>query len=184
MANGTGTKNDVQRSIVEWVEAVLFSFALIVLLFTFFFRVITVDGHSMDATLNHGDRMIVSCTAYTPKHGDVIVVDSFSKYGAPLVKRVIAVAGDEVDIDFRTGEVFVNGQLLEEPYLYQGNKTTTAHDVTFPLTVADGCVFVLGDNRGVSLDSRSSQVGQIDERDILGKVVLRILPVKEFGTIK
>ncbi len=183
METQASKQNAAQRNIVEWVEAVLCAFALIVLIYTFFFRVITVSGHSMDSTLSGGDKLIVSCIAYTPERGDIIVADSYTKYGAPLVKRIIAVAGDEVDIDPLTGEVSVNGTVLDEPYLCQGPNSTTLHDVKFPLIVPEGEVFVMGDNRGVSLDSRSAQVGNLDTRNILGKVVLRIFPLKEFGTV-
>ena len=136
----------------------------------------------MATTLNDTDRVVVQCAGYKPDYGDIIVVDSYSNYGKPLVKRIIAMEGDTVDIDFSTGEVSVNGEILSEPYTSTG--TTVQHDVAFPLTVNEGCVFVLGDNRSVSLDSRSSEVGLIDVRDILGKAVLRIYPFKEFGTIK
>ena len=170
------------RDIAEWLEALLFAFVLIVLLYTFLFRVISVSGGSMETTLNENDRVVVQCIAYKPKHGDVIVVDSYSDYGKPLVKRIIAMEGDTVDIDFSSGEVSVNGSILSEPYI--SSPTTDPHDVSFPLIVDEGHVFVLGDNRAVSLDSRSSDVGLIDVRDILGKAVLRIYPFKEFGTIK
>lgn len=175
-------KNSSKKAAAEWLEALIFSFAVIVLLYTFFFRVITVSGHSMERTLNDGDRLIVQCIAYTPRRGDIIVVDSYSKYGEPLVKRVIGVAGDKIDINFDTGDVSVNGNVLQENYL--DDKTHRSYDVTFPLTVQEGCVFVLGDNRGVSLDSRSTQIGQIDVRDILGKAIFRIYPFSAFGGIK
>lgn len=175
-------KRSSRRELVEWIESLLFAFVLIVLIYTFFFRIITISGSSMENTLQHNDRVIVQGIAYEPKHGDVIVVDSFTDYGEPLVKRVIAMEGDEVDIDFSTGEVFVNGKVIDEPYL--GSETLTQHDVRFPLTVDRGCLFVLGDNREVSLDSRSKEVGLIDERDVLGKVVFRLFPLSEMGGVK
>lgn len=174
-------KSAATKSVVEWLEALIFSFALIVLLYTFFFRVITVSGTSMESTLLDGDRMVVRCMAYTPEQGDIVVVDSYSNYGEPLVKRVIGLPGDTVDIDFTTGEVSVNGKVLEETYLNE--KTYRSYDVSFPVTVEEGCVFVLGDNRDVSLDSRSSQIGQIDMRDILGEAIFRIYPFSNIGKI-
>ncbi len=179
------TEKDKKRSyrdFAEWLEALLFAFVMIVLLYTFFFRIITVSGSSMEATLNSNDRIAVQCIAYTPQHGDIIVVDGYSKYGAPLVKRIIAMEGDTVDIDSSTGTVIVNGEVLNEPYI--GSAVTAQSDVDFPLTVPESCVFVLGDNREVSLDSRSSEVGMIDTRNILGKAVIRIYPFKEIGIIK
>ena len=170
------------RDTAEWLEALLCAFVLIVLLYTFLFRVISVSGSSMATTLNENDRVVVLCAGYEPKHGDVIVADSYTDYGKPLVKRIIAMEGDTVDIDFSTGKVIVNGETLSEPYI--STATTDRHDVSFPLTVDEGCVFVLGDNRSVSLDSRSSEIGLIDVRNILGKAVLRIYPFKEFGAVK
>ena len=105
--------------------------------------------------------------------GDVVVVDGYINYGDPLVKRIIALGGDTVDIDFETGAVTLNGAVLEEPYI--SAPTTTGYDVEFPVTVPEGCVFVMGDNR--------PEVGFIDERDILGKVLLRVFPLSSFGKI-
>ena len=110
------------------------------------------------------------------------MVDGYTRYGEPLVKRVIALGGDEVDIDLTTSDVYVNGERLEEPYL--GSMISSLGDVTFPLIVPEGTLFVLGDNRRVSLDSRSSKIGFIDSRDILGKVVFRIFPLNAIGGIQ
>lgn len=175
-------KKRTYRDFTEWLEALVFAFVMIVLIYTFLFRIITVNGSSMAATLNWYDRIAVQCVGYKPQHGDVIVVDSYSKYGNPLVKRIIAMEGDTVDIDSSTGAVIVNGEVLNEPYI--GGAVTTQADVDFPLTVPEGNVFVLGDNREISLDSRSSEVGMIDTRNILGKAVIRIYPFKEIGIIK
>lgn len=174
-------KKNSRREIVEWIESLLFAFVLIAVLYTFFFRVITISGSSMENTLQSNDRVIVRSIAYEPVRGDVIVVDSFTDYGDPLVKRIIAMEGDTVDIDFSTGEVSVNGEVIDEPYI--STPTTQQHDVRFPLTVKEGHLFVLGDNREVSLDSRSGEVGLIDERDVLGKVVFRLFPLREMGGV-
>jgi signal peptidase I len=110
-------------------------------------------------------------------------VDSETSFGKPLVKRVIATGGDVIDIDYTLGTVTVNGETLDEEYLH-GVATLLGYDVQFPLTVPEGTVFVMGDNRNNSLDSRSSRVGCIDERDILGKVLVRFLPVGSMGVIQ
>jgi len=112
----------------------------------------------------------------------VVVVDSYINYGKPLVKRVIAKGGDTVDIDVEQGLVYVNGEALDEPYVPEG--TLSTGNVEFPLTVPEGTLFLMGDNRQHSTDSRSSDVGFIDERDILGKVVLRIYPFNKIGLIE
>ncbi len=177
-------KPDATRvsGIFEWYDSLIFALVVIVLLFVFVVRIITVSGSSMVPTLLGGDRIAVQSFFYTPQRGDVIVVDGYSSYGDPLVKRIIAVGGDTLDIDFMTGQVTVNGSVLDEPYI--SAPTTNGYDVEFPLTVPDGCVFLMGDNRPGSLDSRSSEVGFIDERDILGKALLRVAPFSRFGEIK
>ena len=119
---------------------------------------------------------------YTPQRGDVVVTDDLIDYGKPLVKRVIAVGGDVVDIDFQTGAVTVNGETLEEPYIRE--LTLLDEGQTFPLTVPQGKLFLMGDNRCQSKDSRSPEIGCIDERDILGKAILRIFPLQKIGVIQ
>ncbi|HIV88026.1 MAG TPA: signal peptidase I [Candidatus Pygmaiobacter gallistercoris] len=176
------SKNSAARAAIEWVESLAFATALLLLVFVFFIRAVTVSGSSMESTLLSGDKILVRSIGYTPKRGDVIVVDGYTEYGEPLVKRIIALGGDTVDIDFETSEVWVNGTLLEEPYL--GSTPFRQGDVTFPLTVPQGTAFVMGDNRRESLDSRDTSVGFIDTRDILGKVFFRIFPFSSIGVIR
>lgn len=174
------------RGIFEWLELFVFAVALIVLLFTGFFRVAVVDGDSMKGTLHNGDTIFVSNVFYRPHAGDVIVFQMQDKsVRVPIVKRVIATAGQTVEINYDTWEVRVDGQTVEEAYLTvpEGEKMKVGN-VTFPYTVPQGCVFVLGDNRNDSWDSRYSAVGAIDTRLILGRVSFRILPFSDFGSIK
>lgn len=178
----TAKKRRLVRTIVEWAESLIFSSVVLILVFVFAFRAVTVSGTSMEPTLQGGDKIIVRSIGYTPQRGDVVVIDGYTNYGEPLVKRIIAMGGDEVDIDFASSQVWVNGELLDEPYL--GSVMGTAGDVSFPLTVPQGKVFVLGDNRRVSLDSRFNDVGFIDNRDILGKVSFRIFPFDAIGGIE
>lgn len=144
------------------------------LLFTFVARICLVDGASMNPGLQDQDRVIITSQPYRPAYGDVVVVDSYTPHGKPLVKRVIGMAGDTIDIDFTAGVVYRNGQALEEPYTAE--PTYLKEDRDFPLTVPEGTLFVMGDNRNHSLDSRSQEVGCIDPRDVLGKVLFRIFP--------
>ena len=162
----------------QYISAAL----VLVLVFSLFFRIIQVDGESMVPTLQNGDKLIVWGAGYEPQRGDVVIVDSYTAYGKPLVKRVIAKGGDVVNIDYQAGTVSVNGEVLQEAYIAE--PTYLGYDVTFPYTVPEGTVFVMGDNRNASLDSRSSYVGCIDERDILGKVLLCFLPFSDFGVVK
>lgn len=128
------------------------------------------------AHLANGDKLIVWGAGYEPQRGDVVIVDSYTAYGKPLVKRVIAKGGDTISIDYASGTVTVNGEVLDEDYIAE--PTYLGYDVEFPYTVPEGTVFVMGDNRNNSLDSRSSYVGCIDERDILGKVLVCFLPFR------
>ena len=171
-----------RKALLEWYEALIFGAVLVVLIFTFLFRVAVVQGSSMNPTLSSGDRVLLWSAGYTPSRGDVVVVDGYTLYEKALCKRIIALGGDQVDIDFVSGSVYVNGQLLEEDYI--AHPTQLSEGVAFPLTVPEGTVFVLGDNRMNSTDSRSPEIGCIDQRDLLGKVVLRLLPVSEFGVIQ
>ena len=170
------------QGVLEWYEALISAALVLVLVFTFFFRIIQVDGSSMVPTRVKGDKLIVWGAGYTHQRGVVVIVDSYTSYGKPLVKRVIAKGGDTISIDYDAGTVEVNGELLQEDYI--AAPTHLGYDVEFPYTVPEGTVFVMGDNRNESLDSRSSYVGCIDERDILGKVLLCFLPVSDFGVVK
>lgn len=153
-------------------EMVITALFVITLVFVFLFRVVEVKGASMKPTLQDGDKLIVTALGYTPERGDIVIISGNSQYEKSIVKRVIAVGGDVVDIDFETGVVTVNG----EGECFQDGITFLQYDVSFPLTVEPGTVFVLGDNRGDSLDSRSSTIGCVDEKRIVGKAVGRIYP--------
>lgn len=168
-------------NLIEWYDALVFALAVLVAFFIFFARVVAVDGSSMLPTLTNGDRLIVRSIGYKPAAGDIVVIDSYINYGKPLVKRVIAVGGDTVDIDQAAGAVLINGQPLDEPYLTGG--TTVIGDMGFPLTVPQGSVFVMGDNRQHSTDSRFMSIGFIDVRDVLGEAVLRVFPFDKAGRI-
>lgn len=183
MASNAEKRNTKKRKL-NWKQLVvlylhdwLFLLIAIFLLFLLLFRVIVVSGDSMYATLWDGDYLLLlSNTFYhEPKYGDVVVIskESFDD-GKPIIKRVIATEGQTVDIDFDQGIVYVDGQALQEDYTH--NLTTREEGTQFPLVVADDCIFVLGDNRGVSLDSRSQEIGQIDRREVLGKAIFLMLP--------
>ena len=170
------------QGMLEWYEALISAALVLVLVFSFVFRIIQVDGSSMVPTLTNGDKLIVWGAGYTPERGDVVIVDSYTTYGKPLVKRVIAKGGDTISIDYETGTVTVNGEVLQEDYIAE--PTYLGYDVEFPYTVPEGTVFVMGDNRNQSLDSRSSYIGCIDEQDILGKVLVCFLPFADFRVVK
>ena len=172
------------KDFYEWVQALVCSVLVVVMLFTFVIRMIGVDGHSMVPTLQDGDRLLVlnSMLYDDYKYGDIVVLRKSSFLSEPIVKRVIATEGQTVDIDFSTGSVYVDGVLLKEDYINE--LTFTEEGTEFPLTVPEGSIFVMGDNRNQSLDSRSTYVGCIDERDILGKVLVCFMPFTDFGVVK
>lgn len=174
-------RREKNTAMLEWFDALIMALVIVLVVLLFVVRTVNVDGVSMVPTLQNGDQLLARSLLYTPARGDIVVVDGYTNYGEPLVKRVIGLGGDTVDIDFETGEVRVNGNLLEEPYL--NGPTTRKWDVEFPLVVPEGYLFLMGDNRPDSLDSRNSGIGFIDERDILGEVIFRILPVESFGAV-
>ena len=169
-------KKDSGRELYEWVQALVCSVLTVVLLFTFVIRLIGVDGHSMVPTLQDGDRLLVlnSILYDDYKYGDIVVLrkDTFLK--DPIVKRVIATENQTVDIDFSTGSVYVDGALLKENYI---NELTFLEEGTeFPLTVPENSIFVMGDNRNHSSDSRDSRLGTVDNRYVIGKAVFLAFP--------
>ncbi|MCI5795470.1 MAG: signal peptidase I [Ruminococcus sp.] len=162
----------------DWLDSIIYALLAIFILFTFLFRLVGVSGQSMEPTLHNGDWLAVRAVNTKINRGDIVVVTQPNRLNEPIIKRVIAVAGDTVDINFFTGEVTVNGVVTDEPYIAE--KTVRSFDTSFPLTVPQNCVFVMGDNRNHSLDSRSSVIGFIDTRYILGVAEFRLIPVGDW----
>ncbi|MBQ3390887.1 MAG: signal peptidase I [Clostridia bacterium] len=162
----------------DWWDCLVYSVLIVVLILSFGVRLIGVDGTSMVPTLQDQDRVLLRSAFYTPKAGDIVV---FSKLSEPLVKRIVATEGQIVDIDWDNGVVYVDGVAQYEPYVNE--PTYKSGTVAFPVMVPSGCVFVMGDNRNRSTDSRWVEVGMVDTRHILGKVFFRIMPFSEFGLI-
>ena len=165
------------RTILEYIHDLVYILAAILVVFTFFVRIVVVSGSSMFDTLADGDYLLLVNSPLCGKleQGDIVVagMERF-KNGEPIVKRVIATEGQLVDIDFSAGKVYVDGIELDEDYIY--TLTTIAEGMQFPLVVEEGCVFLMGDNRNDSMDSRDPVIGQVDTREILGKAVLLLLP--------
>ncbi len=152
----------------EVVSVFITAFLILAITFTFIMRFIGVMGQSMEDTLHSGDWVFIQqAGSYTPQYGDVVVISQPNKYHENIIKRVIATEGQTIDIDFSTGKVYLDGAEIVEPYIK--NDTTNYYDVKFPLTVPDGCCFVMGDNRQGSVDSRSSIIGVINNSYVLGK---------------
>lgn len=166
-----------KQSLVLYMHDLVYMLIAIILVFLLVFRVIVVTGDSMKSTLIDGDYLLLISNFFyrEPEAGDIIVASKASfDDGAAIIKRVIATEGQIVDIDFENGIVYVDGLPIEEPYI--NNLTTRQEGVSFPLRVEEGCVFVLGDNRAVSKDSRHPEIGLIDTRQILGRAIFLMLP--------
>jgi len=165
------------RELYEWIQALVCSVLAVIVIFTFAARLMRVDGPSMRETLQSGDLILVenAALAGSPRCGEVVVVRTpgFNE-GRPIVKRVVALAGQTVDIDYAAGTVSVDGTVLDEPYIREA--TRLDEGTAFPLTVPEGCVFVMGDNRGDSDDSRDPALGPVDTRSIVGRAVLVAVP--------
>ena len=165
------------QSILECMHDLAYILAVVLIIFTFFVRVVVVSGDSMFDTLADGDYLLLvnNPLCGSLDQGDIVVA-SMERFrgGEAIVKRVIATEGQTVDIDFSQGVVYVDGVALDEPYTFTA--TNVAEGMRFPLTVAPGCVFLMGDNRNESMDSRDPQIGQVDTRQILGKAIFLMIP--------
>lgn len=176
---------------LDWVNCIVYAVTAMLVLNLFFFRSITVDGPSMLNTLESEDKVVATNFCYTPAYGDIVVIQAdklknrvTDMWGEPIIKRVIAVGGDTIRIDFTKGEVYRNGELLEEDYIkdptfFRANDSWMEGNREY--TVPENTVFVMGDNRGVSNDSRNlPQVGFVDTRFIMGKAFVRVSPIEKF----
>lgn len=202
MSKKTGKKitlSEIINEIRSFAETVFISLFVITMIFTYIFRVVNVKGSSMENTLMPEDRLITTAWCSNPEQGDIIIVNAHEAVlmaddnsliyktglGKSIVKRVIATEGQTIDINFESGIVSVDGKVLDEPYVTATTYTDGgAFTEKYPFKVPEDCVFVLGDNRPVSNDSRSEDVGLIETKNIIGKVIFRISPMKKIGFIK
>jgi len=166
--------------IYEWISALLTSFIIIFILIAFVFRIVSVSGTSMVPTLRDLDRLVVSNLNSQYKSGDIVVISQPNFTNENLIKRIVAVGGDTVDIDYNQGIVYINGKSIDEPYINSKTNYQPFDSYDFPIVIPDGYFFVMGDNRNKSLDSRSQSIGVIDERYVFGKVYFRLLPFDEW----
>lgn len=184
-------KIDYKKEFFEWVKAIVVALVIAFLLRNYVLTLAKVDGQSMEPTLQHADRLYVNKVAYTPEKGDVVIFEPASDPGRPYIKRVIATEGDTVYIDFSTGEVYVNDELIEEPYISQPTHLVGSY-INFlasmgeyskenPIKIEPGYFWAMGDNRNASKDSR--EIGQIPVSELIGHAVFRFWPLDNMGTV-
>ena len=180
---GKREKGSLASDLFDWAEALVYALALLVVVCAFFVRLSGVQGTSMYPTLDNGDQLLLLSFGYNePERGDIVVLMADDFMDKPLVKRVIGIGGDVIDMD-PSGTV--NGEALYEPYINDLNgQDMYLGDIQFPLTVPDGQVFVMGDNRNGSSDSRKAEVGTIPYEKIVGKAVFRLFPFNRMGRIE
>ena len=176
--NPSGAKG--RAEVYDWIQCIIFALVFCVLLFVFAVRMVNVVGHSMVPTLEQNDKVVISNLFYHPKQGDIVVLRKQTLMEEPIVKRIIATEGQTVDIDFDLGQVYVDGELLDEDYI--NDYTYREEGTVFPLTVPEGEVFLMGDNRNHSNDSRDSSLGTVDTRLLIGKAVFLVFPGRDYLT--
>lgn len=169
-------------NLYSWLQPILFALIVLILASAFLGRMIGVDGESMMPTLHDRDMLVLQSVGYTPKAGDVVVLTQRSYSSTPIVKRIIATGGQTVDVDYAANAVYVDGVKLDEPYLGEAMRTPT-WTVNDHIEVPEGHVCVFGDNRNNSTDSRSPLIGTVDQRCILGRATLILLPFQRFGVV-
>lgn len=162
----------------EWIAIISVILVVVAMAMTYIFRLVRVDGNSMEPSLFNNDRLLLSYSDTVYQTGDIIVIDRYTE--EPLIKRVIAVGGDDVTVEIRDSKIYINDQELTEDY-----SVNSSVGEYYPKTeVPNGYLFVLGDNRDESKDSRSEDIGLISVNDVIGKATYRIWPPTRFGSVE
>ena len=175
-------QSGITNTLYEWGHSIIAAVVVVVILLTFVFRLVNIDGRSMVNTLQNDDKVIITNFMYTPEVGDIVVIPASDQYPKPIIKRIIALEGQQVYINYIKNEVYVDGILLKEDYVSSetvNNNPDSLEATSLSLTVPEGEAFVMGDNRAESLDSR--RLGCVKTADIIGKAQFVIFPFNHFG---
>lgn len=164
-------------SVFHWLYGIVGFLFVLFVVFILFFKVVEVDGESMALTLNDNDKLLVYTLNYTPKQGDIVVIGS-NDDEQTLIKRIIATENQTVEVDYETGKVIVDGMEINEDYVSEMSEPED-NEISYPYTVPENCVFVMGDNRNESRDSRSKVIRAVDEFRIVGKAIVRLYPISD-----
>lgn len=175
------SSDGVASNIFDWIRCILFALSIVIICLTFLFRLVDVKGSSMDNTLATNDKVIVTNLFYTPESGDIVVISHGAVYSHPIIKRVIATEGQRIKLDYENDRIIVDGIEISEPYIDGSTFGGNIGDNQIPEVVPEGKIFVMGDNRRVSMDSRSSQIGLIDVDNVIGKAQFVVFPFEHSG---
>ena len=167
--------------VYDWIKCIIFAISIVVICLTFLFRLVDVEGHSMNDTLVTKDKVLVTSMFYQPQNNDIVVISHGAVYKNPIIKRVIATEGQTLELDYENEKIIVDGIEIDEPYVKESTFSGNYGNLTPPEVIPEGKIFVLGDNRRISLDSRSSEIGLIDVKDVIGKAQFIAFPFDHFG---
>jgi signal peptidase I len=177
----TAPADGFAAGLYDWIRCIIFAVAIVVVCLVFIFRLVDVEGTSMNDTLSTNDKVIVTNMLYVPHNNDIVVISHGAEYKKPIIKRVIATEGQSVKLDYENDKIIVDGIELDEPYIKGTTFSGNVGDNVIPDVIPEGKIFVMGDNRRVSLDSRSTQIGLIDRKDVIGKAQFVAFPFNHFG---
>ena len=177
----TAKADGAMAGVYDWIRCIIFAIAIVVVCLTFVFRLIDVDGRSMNDTLETKDKVIVTNMFYTPQDNDIVVISHGAVYKKPIIKRVIATEGQTLELDYANEKIIVDGIEISEPYIKGTTFYGTYGNNVIPEVIPEGKIFVMGDNRQISLDSRSTEIGLIDVKDVIGKAQFVVFPFNHFG---
>ena len=177
----TAKADGAMAGVYDWIKCIIFAISIVVICLTFLFRLVDVEGHSMNDTLVTKDKVFVTSMFYQPHNNDIVVISHGAVYEKPIIKRVIATEGQTLQLDYENDKIIVDGIEISEPYIKGTTFSNRYGDYQVPEVIPEGKIFVLGDNRQISLDSRYVDIGLIDVKDVIGKAQFIVFPFDHIG---